>query len=291
MATSGAPKRAAESVDLATYKPAPTHANVHAALAALQAELPAIGKSSEAEVPTKAGGKYSYSYADLAAIWAVLRPLLGRHGLGITHRFQPPRFSDEGRLVEEAHVATRVFHAASATELETVVPLLGEPQRMQDLASAITYARRYGLHLALGIVTEDEDDDGHAAQAMPQRGGSWAAERAEALSREAQQAHAAKASERLPPASPAKVTKNQITVLWATAGARAKELGDESITRETIVRDLLQARGLASSGDIQTAHFDEIVKAARRWTVPVPSDEIPPDDVPVDEAAAEEAFN
>src|SRR5690606_34618165 len=66
-----------------------------AALAAVQAELPSITKGETAVVPTKAGGKYTYSYADLAAVSKAVLPLLGKHGLAWVTR---PTLVD-GRLV------------------------------------------------------------------------------------------------------------------------------------------------------------------------------------------------
>lgn len=47
-----------------------------AALAALQANLPHIGKDAAAIVPTKAGGTYGYKYADLSTITRILMPKL-----------------------------------------------------------------------------------------------------------------------------------------------------------------------------------------------------------------------
>ena len=43
-------------------------ANLAAALAAFQSEMPTVKKSHKASVPTKAGGSYSSTYADLADV-------------------------------------------------------------------------------------------------------------------------------------------------------------------------------------------------------------------------------
>src|SRR5262245_52899624 len=58
--------------------------NLSAALAALQAELPHIAKTDRAEVETKSGVKFGYSYANLASITDAIMPLLGKHGLSFT---------------------------------------------------------------------------------------------------------------------------------------------------------------------------------------------------------------
>ena len=46
------------------------------------------------------------------------------------------------------------------------VPIIGNPSNMQQLGSAITYARRYGLLMLAGIAPAD-DDDGNAAVEAP----------------------------------------------------------------------------------------------------------------------------
>jgi len=278
----------------ATQPPGPPleHKDVNAAIAALQGELPAIPRSAEGAVPVGGDKMRKFQYADLAAIWAVVRPLVARHGLALRNELvlYADRPADVAKDLGFWELRLTVAHPPSGTEVVSFFPVWPRMSGAQGLAAATTFARRYALMLALGIVTEEEpDEDNIGAPAAPQRG-SWANER----TAEQRQEHAREQLKKMPPETPpaaAKISKNQITVLWATAGQRAKEIGEESITRETIVRELLKSRGFASSGDIPTPAFDEIVKAARRWTVPVPSDEPPVDDVVVVEAAAEEAFN
>jgi hypothetical protein len=57
---------------------------------------------------------------------------------------------------------TRITHAESGEFLEDVMLLLPERDGPQAQGSALTYARRYSLMAALGLVA-DEDDDGNAA--------------------------------------------------------------------------------------------------------------------------------
>ena len=124
------------------------------AFTAAQAELPPIRKHHEANIPTKTGGSYSYTYADLNDILEVVRPVLNKHGLSIA---QSP-MSKEGQI----GVATRIYHTSG--HVENFGPLLlpaGGDAR--SAGSAMTYARRYGLCAALGI-SPDDDDDGAAAE-------------------------------------------------------------------------------------------------------------------------------
>jgi hypothetical protein len=57
---------------------------------------------------------------------------------------------------------TRITHAESGEFLEDVMLLMPGKDDPQGQGSAITYARRYSLMAALGLVA-DEDDDGNAA--------------------------------------------------------------------------------------------------------------------------------
>lgn len=123
------------------------------ALAAFQAEAPAVPKDKTAKVPTKAGGQYSYSYADLADVAAAAYPILARHGLSFSCC---PRQTERGR-----ELVGLLMHE-SGERLEGSLPLQGVTP--QELGSSITYARRYLLGSMTGIVT-DADDDGALAQA------------------------------------------------------------------------------------------------------------------------------
>lgn len=127
--------------------------NLAAALAAVQAQLPEIRKGETAVVPTKSGGKYTYSYANLADVSKVVLPLLGRHGLAwITQ----PTIRD-GRFV----LAYELRHVSGeAISGEYPLPDRGTPQ---EIGSAITYARRYTLCSVTGVAPADDDDDAAAA--------------------------------------------------------------------------------------------------------------------------------
>lgn len=134
-----------------------SHANLAAALAAVQAGMPQLAKGNTAKVPTKAGGSYSYSYADLADVTAVILPLLGRHGLSFTCR---PTL-DDGRFV----LAYALMHE-SGEHVDGFYPLgQGTPQ---EIGSGITYARRYALCAVTGLAPGGDDDDGAQAPSAPE---------------------------------------------------------------------------------------------------------------------------
>ena len=118
------------------------------ALAALQANLPRVGKDQKANA-----GQYSYTYADLAAVSAAVIPLLSKHGLAFIAK---PTWSGE-RFV----LAYSLLHESGQRE-DGEYPL---PDRAtpQQLGSAITYGRRYCLCAVTGVAPEDDDDDAAAA--------------------------------------------------------------------------------------------------------------------------------
>jgi hypothetical protein len=151
---------ASQTAELSARAPVPVPSSpLAAALAKLQAELPAIAKDQTATVPTKGGGEYSYTYADLAAISAVVLPRLGNLGLSFTAR---PTYSGD-RFV----LAYSLLHeSGERLDGEYPLPTGGTPQA---LGSAITYGRRYSLCAVTGVATTDDDDDAAAAAGRAQR--------------------------------------------------------------------------------------------------------------------------
>jgi hypothetical protein len=92
-------------------------------------------------------------YADLAAVWAACCPALTKHGIAAV---QDASLCDRG-----VSVTTRLMHASGQwMEFGPLTVPMGK-QDAHGVGSATTYARRYGLSAALGIVADD--DDGNAA--------------------------------------------------------------------------------------------------------------------------------
>lgn len=125
------------------------HENLAAALAAFQADLPAVHKGASGQVQ----GRKDYRYADLADINGVVLPLLGRHGLSFSAK---PTLNAAGRFV----LAYTLRH--SSGELDAGEYPLPEDVTPQQMGSAQTYARRYAIQAMTGVAP-DEDDDGQAA--------------------------------------------------------------------------------------------------------------------------------
>ena len=122
------------------------------ALAQVQAALPVVHKGNRATVPTKSGGSYSYTYADLSDVTAAALPLLSQHGLAFTCS---PRSGERGWEL------SGMLSHSSGEWIAGALPLNGSTP--QELGSSITYMRRYLLGALTGLVTDD-DDDGNTAQ-------------------------------------------------------------------------------------------------------------------------------
>lgn len=127
------------------------HTSLVAALAAIQAKMPHVGKDNTAQM-----GTYSYSYADLTEITTALLPLLSAQGLAWT---TAPTLNDAGAFV--------LRYALTHTSGESTggdYPLGSATAPPQQMGSAVTYARRYALCAVTGLAPGGEDDDASAAQ-------------------------------------------------------------------------------------------------------------------------------
>lgn len=137
-------------------------ASLAAAMAAVQCELPPLGKTETGKVSgvTKSGERFSYDYkyADLASISAAIMPVLGKHGLSFV-AFPTSVGRD---LVLRYHL----LHE-SGESLTGEYPLTGGGTA-QQLGSQITYARRYCLCAVTGVAP-DKDDDAAATEGERER--------------------------------------------------------------------------------------------------------------------------
>ncbi len=129
-----------------------------AALASVQAELPAVRKGETGEIAgtTRDGRdyRYKYRYADLASVAQAIMPLLGKNGLAFTAWTV---MTDAGFILRYS-----LLHE-SGEHLDGEWPL-PKDATPQQLGSHITYARRYSLCAVTGVAPDD-DDDAAAAEA------------------------------------------------------------------------------------------------------------------------------
>lgn len=126
---------------------------LNAALAKAQAEL-------QHAIKDRTNPAFKSQYADLASVLDAVRPLAA-HGIAVTHFMAP---QPDPRVVS-LHT---VLRHSSGEQLDCgAVTMLAKDAGPQSVASAITYARRYGVMLACGIAPGDNsDDDGNATQGL-----------------------------------------------------------------------------------------------------------------------------
>lgn len=124
-----------------------------AALSKAQGEFPAITKNRTVKVKTKTGGEYSFDYATLDHIIALVRPSLSKQGLTIQWGVGYPPANTE------AHALVACLSHSSGQHVSTGIPL-GSWGDEQELGRRITYYARYLVTGLLGICAE-EDEDGN----------------------------------------------------------------------------------------------------------------------------------
>lgn len=123
-------------------------------LIAAQQQFGKLIKKNTAKVPTKNGGNYSYTYADLGSVLDLIMPVLHDNGLTITQSTD---------ILEGQAVLITTLHHISGETLSGRYPLVtADRNDPQKLGSSVTYARRYAIIALLGIAAED--DDGQAAR-------------------------------------------------------------------------------------------------------------------------------
>lgn len=118
------------------------------ALAKAQAVMPVAEKSKDNPF-------FKSKYADLPALIHVTRRCLTDNGLSVSQVMIPV----DGQTV----MKTLLMHTSGewVASYYPVHPVKNDPQ---SLGSAVSYARRYSYAPAIGLVTDDaEDDDGNAA--------------------------------------------------------------------------------------------------------------------------------
>jgi hypothetical protein len=163
---------------------------------------------------------FKSKYADLASVVAASRPHLAKNGLSV---IQQITVDNDGKRL----LVTILGHS-SGQYISSRVGLNPIKEDMQSLGSAITYMRRYAYASLVGVVADDEDDDGEVAM-RPSRPNS----------------HAPTPSPRQAPAE--KISQDQHDILQ-----RAFE------SRPDLAESLLSRGGYASLSDIPRDKFQSI---------------------------------
>lgn len=118
-------------------------------LADFQSEVPAITKRADNPF-------YNSKYATFDRIQSAIKPILAKYGLFYMQSI-------------DNNILITTVYTVDGEKLESgAYPLVitGKPQ---DIGSAVSYAKRYSLVAFLGLIVEDEDDDGNKAQAQTEK--------------------------------------------------------------------------------------------------------------------------
>lgn len=137
---------------------------VFGALCDMQGQMDAPKRTKEAKVKGQ-GYDYTYNYAPLEEIIATIKAPMKTAGLAY-RQFLAQRNGN--------HVMRTIIAHRSGQWMGADYPIFwNEGRGMQGFASGVTYARRYGLMLALGIAAEDDDDanvaDGNPAKVQDRK--------------------------------------------------------------------------------------------------------------------------
>lgn len=125
------------------------------ALSIFQSMTVTIKKTGLASFPTKNNGRTEYTYAKLEDIARVIRPSLKEAGL--SYRYEQ---SSDNNLMTVVCIVTQKEGHQERTSMSAFADQSGSKNQIQQIASTISYLRRYTLTGALGITVGDDDDDG-----------------------------------------------------------------------------------------------------------------------------------
>ena len=128
-----------------------------AAMADAKAEIPTIVKNREVDF-TSSKGRTHYRHEDLAEIARTVNPILGKYGLSY-------RFRTTAHANEPISVTCVVTHRLGYYEENTLVgppDESGSKNRLQQVASTLSYLQRMTLKASLGLAASN-DDDGRAS--------------------------------------------------------------------------------------------------------------------------------
>jgi hypothetical protein len=103
---------------------------------------------------------FKSNYADLTSVMLACKDALAANDLAV---LQLSRIHESGTPV----LVTRIIHV-SGEHIEGEFPLVcKDPNDMQKLGSAVTYARRYALASALGVTADDDDANAASTYVAP----------------------------------------------------------------------------------------------------------------------------
>lgn len=118
---------------------------------AMQADIRNPKRSKEVTVKlANSNGSYKFKYAPLDAILDELRPVLLKHNFAIAQGIERKEY---GSILK-----TDLIHISGSSITSSLPFPDAFDSRIQDYGGKLTYFKRYGLCMALGISAEDDTD-------------------------------------------------------------------------------------------------------------------------------------
>ena len=114
----------------------------------------AQGKFTPAKF-NKVNPHFGNKYADFTSVMEACRAPLSENGLSVMQYCET--------IQDKLTLVTMLAHT-SGQWMKSNLPLMIKGENCQALGSAMTYMKRYGLSAMLGIVADEDDDDGEIAE-------------------------------------------------------------------------------------------------------------------------------
>jgi len=129
------------------------------AMAAMQADIPAIAERKEIKGRTKEGKEFSTGkYATLEDIVDVVRPIMHKYGFAVSFRVGQTQ-----AMITVTGVLMHKDGHREETSMTLAADTSGSKNAVQAIGSSVSYGKRYVLCAMLNIATRGEDDNGYAA--------------------------------------------------------------------------------------------------------------------------------
>ncbi len=132
------------------------------AMNAFKKNPPALYKTKHVQYETSKGW-VDYHHGDIGVIANVISEALAIHDL--SYRWDQEQL--DGGLIRVTCVVTHALGHSESNFLQSGADQSGGKNNIQAIGSAVKYLRRYTLEGAVGLATQDVDDDGRGASANP----------------------------------------------------------------------------------------------------------------------------
>jgi hypothetical protein len=149
------------------------------AMSGFQAECPIIIKSAGVDYTSRKGSQVKYQYAPFDVIVSQVRDPLSKNGL--SYSFTTEQTEKSVTAICHAH---HLNGHTESTSFTVPIDLEGYMNVAQQVATALTYAKRYAFCNAFGILTSDEDTDANKPDPGANKQAEEAAEQKKAEDKE-----------------------------------------------------------------------------------------------------------